>query len=407
MGDELVLGQVANTNAQEISRALTAAGEEVRWHTAVGDDLELIAGSLKVALARSDVVVVTGGLGPTPDDLTRAGVAAALGRPLVRDERLERGIREFFARLRREMPEDNLRQADLPEGATPIEPEGTAPGFQLEQEGVLLVALPGVPWEMRAMLDKTVLPLVRARSKGQVALSRQILVVGLGESLVHQKIADLVKDSSNPAVAYLAGGGQVRLRLTAKASDEAGALGLLQPLEDEIRARLGDAAVEGEHDSIGAALGAMLRARGKTIAAAESLTGGLIGVQLTQTPGASDYFLGSLVCYSNRAKRELAGVDPAVLEGAGAVSAEAAGALARGAVQRLGAHLGVSATGVAGPSQQDGAAVGAVYVGATLGERTEVRHVRAYGDRANVRAVAAAAALDLARRLLLAADADA
>jgi nicotinamide-nucleotide amidase len=298
------------------------------------------------------------------------------------------------------MPPENLKQADLPRGAVPIEPEGTAPGFYVEAGRSLVVALPGVPWEMRAMLDKTVIPLLSARGDGAAIVSRQVLVVGLGESATHGLIADLVAAQSNPTIAYLAGGGQVRVRLTAKAASEADADALIRPVEREVRARLGDAAVEGSGDSVAAALGVLLRARSATVAAAESLTGGLVGAALSDAPGSSDFFAGSLVCYATAAKAEVAGVDRAILDGPGAVSPEAARALAEAAARAFGTDLGVSTTGVAGPAEQEGRPPGTIYVGATWRGRTEARLVRAYGDREHVRAFAVTAAIDLGRRAL-------
>jgi nicotinamide-nucleotide amidase len=227
-----------------------------------------------------------------------------------------------------------------------------------------------------------------------------VLVVGLGESLTHEKIADLVAAQSNPTIAYLASAGAVRVRISAKAATEAEALGLIAPVEDDIRARLGMDALPGSHASVPEALAEMLRERDISIAAAESLTGGLIGSELTAAGGASDFFRGSLVCYTNEAKRDIAGVPAAVLDGPGPVSEEAAGALAEGAAQRLGADLGVGATGVAGPGEQDGRPVGTIFVGAAFGGRTEVRHVKGYGDRDNIRRIAVTAALDLGRRLV-------
>jgi nicotinamide-nucleotide amidase len=373
---------------------------DVYFHVAVGDNLERAAETLSQALERSDAVIVTGGLGPTPDDLTREAAARATGRTLVRDARLEDVIHGIFASLNREMPEDNLRQADLPSGAVPIPPEGTAPGFYLEHDGHILFALPGVPWEMEAMLGKTVLPMLRARSGDAVILSREILVVGLGESHTHQKIKDIVDAQTNPTIAYLAGSGRVRVRVTAKAPSEAAALGLIAPVEEAIRARLGDAALPGNESSVAAALGELLRARGAKVAAAESLTGGLIGVELTAAGGSSDFFAGAIVSYTTESKRDVVGVDEAILLGPGAVSEEAARALAESVARKFGAELGISATGVAGPAEQEGKPVGTVWVGATFGGRTEARHVRAYGDRDNIRAIAATAAMDLGRRMV-------
>lgn len=400
IGTELLLGQIANTNAQTISSSLAGIGVDVYFHVVVGDNHQRIVATLEQALERSDVVVITGGLGPTPDDITREAVAEVVGATLHRDDRLVGVVEEIFRKLGRDMPAENLRQADLPGRATAIEPEGTAPGFWLEHEGTLLFAVPGVPWEMKAMLTKTIIPLLTGRGGGGATVSKEILVVGLGESRTHELIRDLVDAQTNPTIAYRAGAGIVRVRVTAKAADESTALGLIRPVESSIRERLGDDAVPGDAPSLADALGNMLRDLGATVGVAESLTGGLIGSALTATTGSGDYFAGSIACYSTESKRDVVGVDEAILMGPGAVSEEAAAALAEGAARRFGATLGLATTGVAGPSEQEGKPVGTIFVGASIGGRTEVRHVQAYGDRDNIRAMAATATLDLGRRLL-------
>lgn len=400
VGTELLLGQIANTNAQHISRELAAIGVGVYFHSVVGDNLERMRETIERALTRADYVIITGGLGPTPDDITREGVAAATGRGLQRNEELAKVVSDIFASMRREMPEENLKQADLPEGADPIAPEGTAPGFVLEHEESVVYALPGVPWEMKAMLEKTVLPDIRTRAGAGTIVSTQILVVGLGESHTHKLIADLVDEQTNPTIAFLAGGGQVRVRITAAAPAEDAARVLIAPVEASIRDRLGDAAVEGDHGSVVQALTDMLRDRDLKLGAAESITGGLLGAEFTKTEGASDVFLGSLVCYNSDIKNKVALVPREILDGPGPVSKEAAGALAEGAAQVLGADLALSTTGVAGPEPHDGEPVGTVFVGATLNGRTEVRKIRGYGDRDNIRALSVTAAADLGRRLL-------
>ena len=401
VGTELLLGQIANTNAQHISDALARAGVNVSFHTTVGDNLQRMTGVIETALGRSDAVVITGGLGPTPDDITREGVAAVTGRRLLRDDRLVERIRGIFEALGRSMPESNLRQADLPEGATPINPVGTAPGFVLDHGGTLVFAVPGVPWEMKAMLDSAVLPRLRATSGDGAIVSSEILVIGLGESHVDERISDLVEAQSNPTIAYLAGGGRVKVRLTAKAPDERAAYALIDPVETEIRRRLGGDAVGRGCASVAQDLGDMLRERNASVAVAESLTGGLIGAELTRLPGSSDFFRGGLVVYTNETKDRVAGIDPKLLEEKGAVSEEVAAALARSAASTFGAELGLSATGIAGPGEQDGKPAGTVFVGASYRGRTEVRRPRAYGDRGNVRAVTVTWAIDLGRRLLL------
>jgi nicotinamide-nucleotide amidase len=400
IGTELLLGQIANTNAQKISSALATIGVDVFFHSAVGDNLERMSQLIEDALRRSDVVITTGGLGPTPDDLTREAIAKVLGVGRARNDDLAERLRSFFERRGRTMPASNLRQVDLPEGAVAITAEGTAPGFYIEHQMGLLIALPGVPWEMEAMLEKTVVPLLRERAGPMVTVSREVLVGGLGESHTHERIADIVDEQSNPTIAYLAGYGLVRVRLTAKAERENSARALIEPVEKDIRGRLGEFAVPDEGSSLPQVVGNMLRRRRATVAVAESLTGGLIGAALTDAEGASDFFLGSAVAYATLAKRELLAVPGDVLDTDGPVSERTARAMALGAARVFGADLGLSATGVAGPAEQDGAPVGTIYVGAHLGDRTEVRHVRGYGDRDSIRRIAVTAALDLARRVL-------
>ena len=358
--------------------------------------------ALQTATDRADAVIVTGGLGPTSDDITREAVAALTGVELVRDAELEDTVRAIFDRLGREMPEDNLKQADLPQGAISIAPEGTAPGFFIEHDGCVLFCLPGVPWEMRAMLTKVVLPELRRRGGEASIVTREILVMGLGESKTQELIGDIVEEQTNPTIAYLAGKGQVRVRLAAKAESETDALALIRPIEERIRERLGIDAVDGSFPNMAMAFGEFLRERGITVAVAESLTGGEMSAALSGCGGSSDFFKGGFVTYATESKRDVAGVDEATLLGPGAVSEGSAAQMAEGAASRFDADLGLSATGVAGPSEQEGKPVGLVYLGASFGGRTEVRRIQAYGDRENIRGASVAAAFDLGRRIILA-----
>ena len=401
VGTELLLGQIPNGNAQEISTALASIGVDVHHHIVVGDNHDRMVAALRSSVERADAVIVTGGLGPTSDDITREAVAEVIGTAIVRDPRLEETVRSIFDRLGREMPEGNLKQADLPEGATSIPPEGTAPGFFIEHEGSVIFCLPGVPWEMRAMLTKTVLPELRKRGGEASIVTREILVMGLGESKTQELIGDIVEEQTNPTIAYLAGKGQVRVRLAAKAGSENDALALIRPIEERIRERLGIDAVEGSFPNMALAFGEFLRERGITVAVAESLTGGEMAAALSGCGGSSDFFKGGLVTYATESKRDVAGVDEATLLGPGAVSEETAGQMAEAAASRFKADLGLAATGVAGPSEQEGKPVGLVYLGASFGGKTEVRRIQAYGDRENIRGASVAAAFDLGRRLVL------
>lgn len=401
VGTELLLGEIPNSNAQAISAELADLGIDVLHHVAVGDNLGRVTEALTVALNRADIVIVTGGLGPTPDDLTRDAAAAALGVPLERDEEMVATLESIFQRLGRDMPDENKKQADFPAGAEVISPEGTAPGFVARAANdSILVCLPGVPWEMKAMMRKDVIPRLRSLSGEGTLVIREVLVVGLGESHTHHLISDLVEQQTDPTIAFLAGGGAVRVRLITKARDEAEGIARIEPLEAEIRRRLGPSALRGEGRTPAEILGQILVERSLTVAVAESLTGGMIASALTEAEGASDFFLGSIVAYATEAKRDVVGVDEEVLEREGPVSEEAAAQLAERAAAVFSADLGLAATGVAGPATQDGKPVGTLFVAAHHGGRTEVRSPRGYGDRGNIRRIAVTSALDLGRRLL-------
>jgi nicotinamide-nucleotide amidase len=400
VGTELLLGQIANTNAQKISAELAAIGVDVLWHSVVGDNLKRIVSVLDNARGRADAIVVTGGLGPTPDDITSEAVSSLLDRPLRRDERLAQIIRQTFAEMERAMPEANLKQADLPDGAVPIESEGTAPGYYVDAGDAVIFVLPGVPWEMEAMLEKTVVPMLARRAGAATTLSREVVVIGLGESSTHEAIKDVVDAQTNPTIAYRAGAGRVRVRVTAKAEDRAAAESLIAPVEAEIRARLGDAALSANADSLLEAISITLRHRGQSVAVAESLTGGRIAAELSGQAGSSDFFSGSLVCYTTASKAAVALVPDELLERCGPVSEEVAGALAAGAAARFDSALGLGATGVAGPGGHDGQPAGTICVGAAYGSAVITRRLRGYGSRDNVMALAVTAALDLGRRAL-------
>jgi nicotinamide-nucleotide amidase len=401
IGTEILLGQIANTNAQEISERFAEVGIDVLHHQVVGDNVERIAEALRLALGRADVVVATGGLGPTGDDITRRGVAMATGRDLSRRSEIEEYLREKFRRLGREMPESNLVQADVPEGARYILPErGTAPGLVIESGGARLYAVPGVPAEMREMLEGVVLPELRESTGPRTLVSRQVRVVGMPEARVGELLDDLFLASENPTLAYLASAGEVRVRITAAAPTRAEAMKLIGPLEEEIRSRLGGAVYGTDQDSLEAAVAHLLEERKLLLACAESLTGGSLGARITGIPKASSHFLGSAVCYSRDAKRDVLEVPEEILDGPGTVSEECAIAMAAGARRIYRADVGLSTTGVAGPDPLEGKPAGTVFVGLAADGAEEVRALRAPGDRDQVRRWAEQAALDLLRRHL-------
>ena len=402
VGTEILLGQIANTNAQEMSQRLAESGVDVLHHQVVGDNVGRIADAMRLALSRADAVIVTGGLGPTGDDITRQGIAEALGVRLERHTEIEDFLREKFRRLGREMPVSNLIQADVPEGARYILPErGTAPGLIAEHEGRRLYAVPGVPAEMREMFEGVILPELEQIVGPQGIVSRVLKVVGVAEARVGELLDDLFQSSENPTVAYLASAGEVRVRLTAKAASPDEARVLIEPVEKEIRERLGDRIFGTDDDELEEVVGEHLRRREWTVACAESLTGGSLAARLVHVPDSSDYFAGGVVAYSPEVKREVLGVSKETLEGPGMVSEECAREMARGARKVFGADVGVSTTGVAGPSPLEGHPPGEVWVAVATGEGEEARRFTAPGDRDHVRRWAEQGALDLLRRMLL------
>lgn len=403
VGTELLLGQIANTNARWISERLAAVGVDVMHHQAVGDNVPRIIDALRVALGRADVVIVTGGLGPTEDDLTRDAIAQLLGLPMVRHPEIEDLLREKFAGYGRgDMPLSNLRQADVPEGLRTIAPvRGTAPGLVAElPDGGRIYAVPGVPVEMEEMMDGTILAELAALAGPATIVSRTLRSASLGESKVAERLRDLFEGSSNPSVAYLASSSEVKVRLTAKAATREGAETLLAPLAAEVRARLGDALFTVDDEELEEAVGRLLRAAGRTLACAESLTGGGVGARLTSVAGASDYFVGSAVVYTAEAKRNILGVTRATIEGPGVVSEECAREMAAGARRVFGADVGLALTGAAGPEGHDGADPGTVWMALDADDVRHARRLRVPGERFRVRRWAEQAGLDLVRRYL-------
>ena len=399
VGDELLLGDIVNGNAAWLGAELAAVGAPVVHSSMVGDTVERIVTAVRRALEDADVVVLTGGLGPTSDDLTREAVAAVAGAPLVRQPALEAELRAKFAAYGVDMPDAVLKQADVPEGAVVLDnPVGTAPGLQLEVGGRLLLALPGPPHELAAVFAGVRTGLA-ARS-GAVGLTRTLHCAGLGESAVAEVVDRTISVPDGVDLAYLAGGAVVRVRLTTVAATAAQADAVLAPLVEPLAAALGDAVFGRDDDSIAQVVIARLTAAGATVAVAESLTAGLVGAALTEVAGSSAVFRGGLLVYATDLKASLAGVPQAVLDEHGAVSARTAEALAEGVRARLGATYGLALTGVAGPDPQEGHPPGTVHVAVAGPDRTVSRSLRLPGGRARVRLLAVTAGLDLLRRQL-------
>jgi nicotinamide-nucleotide amidase len=402
VGTELLLGQIVDTNSAWIGEQLAIAGIDSHFQVKVGDNQRRIVLALRESLARSDAVIVTGGLGPTQDDITREAIAEVLNVPLHRDPHIADRIRAMFETRGRQMTDNNLRQADVPEGATIIaQTRGTAPGLICPVGHKVIYAVPGVPYEMEDMLRRAVLPDLQARA-GTVATirSRTLRTWGLAESTLAEMVGprlEALDRSGNPTIAFLASGIEgIKVRITAKGPDEATVRALLDVEEAELRALLGDLVFGVDDETMEVAVAKLLTDAGLTLGLAESVTGGLVGARLTAVPGASDWFHGSIVSYDSAVKYRLLGVPEGPV-----VSEQAATAMAIGAARLLGADVGLAVTGVAGPTEQDGQAVGTVWMGLVLDGNADATMVRLPGDRDRVRQFAAISSLDLLRRRLL------
>ena len=404
VGTELLLGDILNTNAQYLSKQLAAIGVNVLHQTVVGDNPDRLRRVLETAFSRADLVLTTGGLGPTKDDLTKEVCAAFFGKPLVlHDESLQR-MRAYFSEKGVEMPQTNEKQAWMPAGCVIFENRnGTAPGCAMEQNGKRLVLLPGPPREMKAMYETGVLPYLRPLTNA-VIFSREIRTFGIGESAMAQRVSDLL-DSENPTVAPYAKEGEAMLRVTAKAATKEAAEQLLQPVIDEILSRLGGVVYGVDVPNLETAVVSLLKEKRMTVATAESCTAGLIAKRLTDVPGASDVFGCGIVSYQNAIKEKLLGVDPAVLAAQTAVCEDVAKQMAAGALRQSGADLAVSITGLAGPGKDElGRDPGLAYLALTDGKQTVTRTVHTGqtgpGCRSYNRTVFSSHVLDMIRRFL-------
>jgi nicotinamide-nucleotide amidase len=400
VGTELLLGQVVDTNSAWIGEQLAAAGIDSYLHVAVGDNHLRLVEALRSLLASTDAVIVCGGLGPTPDDLTREAIAEVMGVALRRDEDLVEEIRDLFASRGRAMPINNLRQADVPAGARPIRNAmGTAPGLVCPLGRKVIYAVPGVPYEMEAMICDAVLPdLLERAGERSAIVSRSLKTWGMTESGLAERIAARVDAQTNPTIAFLARGIEgLVVRVTAKASSEAEALALIEAEEAELRAELGGLVFGADDETMESVVIGLLLERGLTLGVAESLTGGLVGARIAEVPGSSEVFRGSVVSYATEVKRTVLGVTAEKV-----VSAQCAAQMADGARRALGADIGIAVTGVAGPAEQDGEPVGSVWFGVAVGEGpAETVHTRLPGDRQRIRQFATISVLNLLRLRLL------
>jgi nicotinamide-nucleotide amidase len=352
IGTELLLGQIVDTNSAHIAQQLTTVGLDLHFKSTVGDNLERLKGTLRTALSRSDFIITTGGIGPTLDDVTREAVAEVLGRPLVFQPHLYDQISDFFKRVGRPVSPNNRRQAYIPEGAIPIEnPVGTAPGFIAEQNGKAIITVPGVPHEMRHFMEHSVLPYLRKKLGIQeVIVSRVLKFFGIGESLVDERLKDLIEEGTNPTIGLLAHTqiGEIHVRLTAKATEKAAAEDLIAPLEKEIRGRLQEFIFGADGETYEGVLGSLLRQAGLNIAVAETAFGTSVIQTLKSLEGNAKFFRLGLTLISPEMTKKLLHIAELSLGDQGLISAEAAKALAEGVRTFSGADLGLGVTGRAG-----------------------------------------------------------
>lgn len=407
VGTELLLGDVVNTNASDIARGLAHIGINVYHHTVVGDNPMRLEQCIAEAFSRSKIVILTGGLGPTYDDLTKETVAKHFGRELVMDEKSLHAIEEYYRRSNRVMTDNNRKQAMMPRGCIVLyNPNGTAPGCIIEGEnGEVAVMMPGPPREMRPMFEGPVTEYLQKRFGGDGALfSKTINFFGIGESALESALHDMIVEMTNPTVAPYAKPQECQLRVTARAADEKSAMKLIDPVVDKIAALFPDKVYGFDYRTINEAVIDVFTRKGLTIATAESLTGGLIAQRLVEVPGASSVLRGGIVSYTNEVKHNVLGVKSETLDNFGAVSRECALEMARGAKRLTGADIAVSATGVAGPAGgTEKTPVGRVYVACVSQKEEQVRELNlARGradDRETIRGMSAANAYDMALKM--------
>ena len=400
VGDELLSGEVVDTNLRSAADALGDRGFAVARHVTVADDTDAISSEVSELAREYDVIIVTGGLGPTSDDLTTEAIAKAAGTSLVFQPHIEQQLIAFFDSLGRSMPGDNLKQAYLPGGALEIPAQGTAPGFMIEIEGALVAALPGVPSEMEAMLAGAVLPEIDARYPRRTATGlKRLMTFGMGESDVALLLADRIHAGS-VKYGFLARSGPIIVKLTAEAEDDRAVWQALLAEEREAEKKLGDLVYSTDDRSLEEVVGEMLRARGMTVSTAESLTAGMVSARLADVPGSSDYLLGGVVAYGAEEKRRLLEV-PAELMAGGVVGTGVAEAMARGAMKLFGSDMALATTGIAGPGTGgETKRRGTVALAVVDRERAVSVERRLPGDRAMVRNIATMAALNAARLFL-------
>ena len=406
VGTEILLGNIINTNAAWLAGQCAALGLSCYYQSTVGDNAARLCEALKTALGRSDAVILSGGLGPTTDDLTKETAADVMGMPLVEDPRSLERIEAYFRIRGLEMTENNKKQALVPAGAVVLDNDnGTAPGLILEKGEKRVILLPGPPNELIPMFQEQVRPYLQRLEPG-ILYSRTVKICGIGESKAAFLVQDLIDSQTNPTIAPYAKTGEVHLRVTARAQNEKEAKSLVKPVVKELERRFGqDIYTTKEEISLEQAVVDLLLEKKMTVCTIESCTGGMLAARLINVPGVSETFRAGFVTYSNKAKRKVAGVKKKTLQKYGAVSAQTAAEMARGAARAAHADVTVSVTGIAGP---DGGSrekpVGLVYIGCCVAGRTAVQEYRFVGNRGKIRESAVSAALTLVRRCILEAE---
>lgn len=403
VGTEILLGNIVNTNAAFLSEECAKLGLSCYYQTVVGDNEERLKETIECAIKRSDIIILSGGLGPTPDDLSKETVAKVWDKQLIMHEPSKQHIIEYFKKKNIEISENNWKQAMIPEGAVVMEnANGTAPGVIMEQDGKSIILLPGPPNELIPMVKEQVEPYLRGLTKG-VIFSQTVKICGIGEGTVAQQIRDLIEQQTNPTIATYAKTGEVHLRVTAMAEDEKSAKKLIKPMVKELKGRFGNAIYTTQEEvSLDKSIVDLLIANKLTISTVESCTGGLVAARLINVPGVSEVFKAGLVTYSNKAKRKLAGVSKITLDKKGAVSAEVAKEMVKGAAVMTKSEVTVGITGIAGP---DGGTkekpVGLVYIACSVCGKVKVKECHFSGNRQKIRETAVVTALVLVRECIL------
>lgn len=399
IGTELLLGDILNTNSQYLSQQLSAMGINLFYHSVVGDNPERLKQTISIALKRSDVIITTGGLGPTQDDLTKETISELLDAPLEIHQPSLKHIKEYFKNNPCSMTSNNLKQSYIPKGSIAIpNNNGTAPGIIIEQNNKIIILLPGPPREMDAMFEEYVVPYLLKKNKRNF-FSRYYKVIGIGESALEDLLLDIVDKQNNPTIATYAGDSEVLLRLTANAIDLKMANDILQPYEELLYDRMGEHIYGNKHSTLEQVTAELLLRHNITLSIAESCTGGLIASRLTSIPNISKVFHSGIVCYSNNAKEKIIGVSSETIKEKGAVSAEVAEELCRGMYKKTHTDIVISVTGIAGPGgATEEKPVGLVYIGLLYNNKVEIHEFHLRGNRNKIQRQTSQLVLDILRR---------